>query len=178
MKGPYGNSKSFVIKRAPPLVEDMDEPESLPGHSSASASTSGSNKGLGYKTAAAARSFVRKRHTREQLGSKFPDSERGEARLRASFLEEYRETTAPAGPAMPTFGKKVEAVSTSPTSREKTFFKTPRYNLGNTGNPLEAEKVAREMEEQKVASQDNDGGNGKKLSGFFSTVFSKHRNRK
>lgn len=116
-------------------------------------------------------SFV---HKRDALGPKYPDSERGESRARASFLIDNTQNTGDRN--------NFNRMSLSPTLGEKTFTKTPRMTLGKD------RKDAKQNDKRKggaaATSVNADADTRcpatpeKKSSIFNSVLFSKHRNRR
>lgn len=129
------------------------------------------------------RSFVQKRMTKEPLGSRFPDSERGESRARASFLMDASmvETSSESK------YQELERMNQSPTSAQKRFSKTIPATLDADDHTTD-EKAAsifpsagvREDTQpspshDETSDKDSPGKKGRLFKGIF---LSKHRNKK
>lgn len=116
------------------------------------------------------RSFVHKRMARDSFIPKFPDSERGESRQRASFLVDKSDTGT----------KKrfteFERMSLSPSMAENSFTKTPRATLESEG--LDRDMLKRDDDAKKGSSPDGSSADGGKKGSFYSVMLSKARNRR
>lgn len=128
------------------------------------------------------RSFVQKRMTKEPLGSRFPDSERGESRARASFLMDASMLEA----STESKYQELERMNQSPTSAQKRFSKTIPATLDaddHTTNEKAASipPSAGVREDNKPSPSHNESDNdspGKKGRLFKGIFMSKHRNKK
>lgn len=117
---------------------------------------------MNFRIGAVSRSFA---HKRDALGPKFPDSERGETRQRASFLID----NSKGGGDRNHFNR----MSLSPTLGEKTFTKTPRMTLESDPNASSSH-----TDESPNGKEGAEKAPGKKSSIFSHVLFSKHRNRR
>lgn len=129
------------------------------------------------------RSFVQKRMTREPLGSRFPDSERGESQARASFLIDASMLETNAGSKY----QELERMNKSPTSAQKRFSKTIPATLDVDDHATDEKSTSKSpsaiLHEDDQSKPSHDEASEKdspgKKSRFFKGIFlSKHRNKK
>lgn len=111
---------------------------------------------------------MQKKDSRDSLALKFPDSERGEMKQRASFL--FADAEEESEPSPQSFQSLQQAIQ-SPTKGEKTpFSKTPRAKMGTDSEDFEvpASPRGKNDKDQKPAKM-------KVVGKFF---LSKHRNKR
>lgn len=128
------------------------------------------------------RSFVQKRMVREPLGTRFPDSERGESRARASFLIDASMLEASDRSKY----QELEKLNQSPTSAEKRFSKTAPATLAADDQASDGRKLVKaystaphEDTQPSPVRDELDGDVPSKKGNFFKAVFlSKRRNKK
>lgn len=132
----------------------------------------------------ASRSFMQKHMVRELLGPKYPDSERGESRQRASFLIDTND--------VPKDRKKYDEYNRlnnigKQSPSERSFSKTPRATLAveesdGDSTPHESDRMKSSQSEGNSgnAGGENDHSNDKfmKKKSMFGTFLSKARNRR
>eukprot|EP00737_Agarophyton_chilense_P001421 gb/GEZJ01001596.1/.p1 GENE.gb/GEZJ01001596.1/~~gb/GEZJ01001596.1/.p1 ORF type:complete len:111 (-),score=24.16 gb/GEZJ01001596.1/:430-762(-) len=109
---------------------------------------------------------------KESFYKKFPDSERGPLKDRASFLgTDFGDTTRDARDDT-TFQDLTKMLKSPTKGNKNAFSKTPRAKVGGDGSPAEEQPVPEEGQTQAAVSSRND------KKGIFWMLLSKYLNKK